>query len=173
MNFSIFENDGNFGDDASDAAVRLVTFSWPNVRSRFSNMSLGQAHANFNRQIVNLFPRLLYTNPFTSYTAAAIGITGSRLTGTFETRLTDPVVRSIVSITAATNGIDGDSSDINISSHTVGELQSGQVLTVPGSTVNPLLTTDGFNKFKHDLFEQYKWPATAGIVVLALLLLRR
>lgn len=173
MRLSIFDNDGTLGDAESDAAVRLATFSWPNVRSRFSNKTLGEAHADFNRRFVDMFPRLVYTNPFTSYTAAMFGITGSRLTGTCETRLTDPSLRAIISITAATSGIDGNSSEINISSYTLGELQAGAALTVPGSTVNPLATTDGVKALGSELFEQYKWPIIIGGGLAVLLLLRR
>lgn len=173
MNLSLFDNDDTLGDAASDAAVRLATFSWPNVRSRFSNQSLGDVHAAFNRRFTDLFPRLLYTNPFTSYTNASFGITGSRLTGTCETRLTDSVLRSIISITAATVGLDGNSSDINISSRTIGEIQGGQVLTVPGSTVNPLVTSDGVSDLGSQLFEAYKWQIVLGGLVLGFLLIRR
>lgn len=172
MNFSIFENDGTLGD-AYDGSVRLATFSWPNVRSRFSNRSLRDAHTDFNRRFVDLFPKLLHTNPFTSYTAAAIGISGSRLTGTCETRLTDSVLRSIISITASTVGIDGDASDINISSRSIAEIEGGQVITVPGSTVNPLVTSDGVNALGSQLFEAYKWQIVVGAAVLGVLLLRR
>lgn len=171
MNFSIFENDGNLGQDA--AAIRLLTFSWPNVRTRVSNQSLGQAHAVFNRRFTELFPRLLYTTPFTSYTNAALGITGSRLTGTCETVLSDNTMRSFIASAAAASGIDGNSNEMVISSHSIAALESGAVLNVPGSTVNPLATTDGVNALGSDLFEQYKWPLVIGTGIVVLLLIRR
>lgn len=170
MNLSIFDNDDNLGQESP---VRLFTFAWPNVRSRMSNKTLGQLHAAFNARFTADFPRIANTTPWTSYTDAKFGITPSRLTGTCATRANDAVMRTWIIVTASTLGIDGKASDLQISSKEFAEIENGQVLNVPGITVNPLATTDGVNDFFSGLADDYKWPLVIGGGLLVLLLLRR
>ena len=169
MNLSIFENDGTLGQDTS---IRLVSFSWNGVASLWSNKSLQQAHAEFNALFTTAFPQLVYNRPFTSYTPLGLGI-GSQLTGMAETVMSDSQFRSVVYDLATGVGIRGEVSSLNVSGRTIAELQSGQTLTQPGSTVNPLVTTDGIAKLGFDLFESYKWPVIIGGGLLLGLLLRR
>lgn len=169
MNLSIFDNDGTLGEDTS---IRLISFSWNDVASLWSNKTLQQAHSEFNSLFTMSFPRMLYNGPFTNYTALGLGI-GSQMTGMAETIMSDSQFRSVVYDLATGVGIRGDMSKLTVSGRTIAELQSGQTLTPSGSTVNPLVTTDGIAKLGSDLFETYKWPVIIGGGLLLGFLLRR
>lgn len=170
MRTSIFENDSTLGDDRP---VRLFTFWWDGIGYGGENWfgSLREAHDIFNGAFVQSFPRQLYTNPFTSYNASGIGI-GSRLTGTGETLYSDAQLRAWITTAADRAGIGGNVGNLRISSQTIGDLQAGQNLQIPGSSVNPLATTDGANSFLAGLGADMKWPLVAAAAVITLLLIR-
>jgi hypothetical protein len=169
MSLSIFESDGTLGQDES--AVRLFTFWWTSVRPKWSNTTLQGLHQIFNGAFVQTFPRLLYTNPFTNFSNSGIGI-GSQITGTGETLWSDAQVRAAIIAAFESIGIEGNAANLQISSRSMAELQGGQNLTLPGSTVNPLATTDGANDFLSDIWGVGRWPLIIGGAVLAVLLLR-
>ena len=164
MHVSIFETDNTLGQTAD---IRLFTFWWDGIGyggpDWFGN--LRDAHACFNGAFAQSFQKLLYTTPFTSYNASGVGI-GSRLTGTGETTFSDAMLRAWILTAADRCGIGGDPGRLTISSRSIAEIQQGQTISTPGTTVNPLVTTDGAKKAT-----DWTWVALA--VGLAILILKR
>lgn len=135
--------------------VRLFEFWWDDVRA--GDGDLKWAHEQFNQAFVQAFPKLLYTAPFTSYTASSVAA-GSRIQGLAETRLDDATLQTRIKAGIRAVGIEGDDSKFRLSAHSIEEIQGGANLDTPGSTVNPLATTDGVTKFATDLkngFEKF------------------
>jgi hypothetical protein len=163
MHRSIFENDNTLGQAAD---IRLFTFWWDGIGyggpDWFGN--LRDAHACFNGAFAQSFRKLLYTTPFTSYNAGGIGI-GSRLTGTGETTFNDAMLRAWILTAADSCGIGGDPGRLTISSRTISQIQSGDRLELPESSVNPLVTSDGAKKATD-------WVFIAAIAAFVLLIRR-
>lgn len=134
------------------ADVRLFTFWWTGVSRADYNPndwfgvdpSMRDAHAIFNQAFVGTFPRLLYTNPFTNYTDAGIGI-GSQITGTGETTWNDAQIRAAIIAGANAVGLTGDESNLRVSAKTINELQQGQNLQLPETTVDYWRTQDAYD----------------------------
>lgn len=156
--------------------ARVFNFWWDGVGYGGSDWfaDLGTAHATFNQAFVQSFPQLMYTTPFTSYTPGGIGI-GSRLSGLGETNYSDAQIRAWVLNAASVLDIVGDPSNLHVSSEEIGGVTSGigGSMQIPGTTVNPLVTTDGANALL-DLGGASSWYIyAAGAVILALVLTRR
>lgn len=169
VDLSIFDNDGTLG---RQDGVRLFEFTWTGIGVARSDTSWRQAHEAFNQLFTRDFPKLLYSQPFTSYTPLGIGI-GSQLMGFGETTLDDAQIRGVLIYLAESCLIYGNPSNLRVSSRSLAEIQSGQTLDVSPSTVNPMVTTDGVSKYFNGLYEDYKWPVLIGAVALALVITRR
>lgn len=130
----------------------LFTFWWDNVERAdynpndwFGESTLKPLHDNFNVAFTRTFPKLLYTNPFTAYTNANLW-TGSRITGTAETNWNEQQTRAALLAGLRAVGFVGDESNFHLSMKTIQQIQNGEQLTLPETTVNPLATTDGADK---------------------------
>lgn len=133
---------GQLGDDASGGPVRLFEFWWNDVHS-VDGDTLKSEHEIFNQAFATAFPRILYTNPFTSYTASGTGI-GAQITGMGETRLDDATLKERVLGGLRAVGIDGVDSKFELHASVVGP--DTKLPATPG-TVDKLATTDGVKDF--------------------------
>jgi len=154
--------------------LRLFNFWWDGIGYGGSDWfgDLRTAHEAFNAGFSVAFPRQMYTSPFTSYTSGLGIINGSRLSGLGETNYNDAGIRAWVLSAAEQAGITGDPSQLHVSSEPIG-YSDGTSMQIPGSTVNPLATTDGVNAAIGVLSETSWYLYAAGAVVLAVLLTRR
>lgn len=142
--------------------LSLFTFWWTGVRNAnanpndwFADTSLRVPHSVFNNDFANAFPRNLYTEPFTSYSDSGIGI-GSQITGTAETVGDETGIRNWIIQEAAHAGISGNPANLRISIKSIDQIQQGQQLQLPESTVHPLATTDGVNQALQDTIDSLR-----------------
>lgn len=155
--------------------VRLFNFWWDGIGYGGPDWfgDLRSSHEVFNQAFVQTFPKLLYTNPFTSYNGGLGIIALSRLDGTAETTWNDDMIRAGILAMADSVGISGDPSKLHISSASIGEIQNGASLQIPDTNVNPLATTDGVNAALKAATETSWYIYALGAVALALILSRR
>ncbi len=97
---------------------------------------LSARHAQFNQAFVKAFPKLLYTNPSTSFTEP-IGIASiggeSQIHAVGDTRATPEITKTVI-LNLLRNANIPISSNIIFSQRTIQELQSGATLTPPVNT---------------------------------------
>lgn len=150
----------------SEQGVNLFSFQWRNVmRGGYDVSNLKPSHDAFNASFVRAFPRILYTNPFTTYTNGGLGI-GSSVSALGETRLNRQQALAQISALLANAGFQGNPNDVQFSFDAVGR---NTTILAPQGTVNPLVTTDGANaamdKFWDSLGLTLGVSATTAIVL--------
>jgi hypothetical protein len=147
-------------------SVSLFNLTWTGLAS-FS-MSGSSEHARFNEKFTRLFPKRLYTVPYSNYTGWGIGIT-PRLYCLGETVLDPETTRLAVIGIAREAGFSGNESGIRFSQDLIGQ---NTTIHDPGTSISPWMQSNLGDPYP-SFFGVPWWAVGAGGVVLLALLLRR
>ena len=166
----------------ASGTISLFNFQWMSAYSTpYGNLDR-EAHASFNRALIQTFPKRLYTNPFSSYVDKGL-TTRSRLYALAETTLSPSETKARIIELANQAGIQGSENNIIFGQKTINEIRQGQSLPDPGNapSLNSLTKKAmGFDEWFRETFDisptaffPISYAVAIGGGVLLLLLITR